>query len=57
MQRNRHPAYFECARDFTLCDHYFSEIADPSTPNHLMLICTDGVKVPSMSAWPCGDGR
>jgi phospholipase C len=33
------PVYFEYARDFTLCDNYFSEVAGPSTPNHLMLIC------------------
>lgn len=32
------PGYFKLARDFTLCDNYFSEVAGPSTPNHLMLI-------------------
>lgn len=35
------PAYFEYARGFTICDNYFSEVAGPSTPNHLMLICAD----------------
>jgi phospholipase C len=35
------PAYFAYARNFTLCDNYFSEVAGPSTPNHLMLICAD----------------
>ena len=35
------PAYFAYARRFTLCDQYFSEVAGPSTPNHLMLICAD----------------
>jgi phospholipase C len=35
------PKYFEYARDYTLCDNYFSEVAGPSTPNHLMLICAD----------------
>lgn len=35
------PAYFDYARHFTLCDNYFSEVAGPSTPNHLMLICAD----------------
>ena len=35
------PAYFALARQYTLCDHYFSEVAGPSTPNHLMLICAD----------------
>jgi len=32
------PGYFELARQYTLCDNYFSEVAGPSTPNHLMLI-------------------
>ncbi|HEY6862301.1 MAG TPA: alkaline phosphatase family protein [Burkholderiales bacterium] len=35
------PAYFAWARQFTLCDRYFSEIAGPSTPNHLTLIAAD----------------
>jgi phospholipase C len=35
------PGYFALARQFTLCDNYFSEVAGPSTPNHLMLICAD----------------
>jgi phospholipase C len=35
------PAYFGYAHSFTLCDRYFSEVAGPSTPNHLMLICAD----------------
>jgi phospholipase C len=35
------PDYFDLARRFTLCDNYFSEVAGPSTPNHLMLICAD----------------
>jgi phospholipase C len=35
------PSYFSYARQFTLCDNYFSEVAGPSTPNHLMLICAD----------------
>lgn len=32
------PAYFAYARQFTLCDRYFTDVAGPSTPNHLMLI-------------------
>jgi len=32
------PAYFAYARRCTLCDHYFTDVAGPSTPNHLMLI-------------------
>ncbi len=35
-----HP-YFALARQYTLCDRYFSEVAGPSTPNHLMLIAAD----------------
>jgi len=35
------PPYFSLARQYTLCDHYFSEVAGPSTPNHLMLIAAD----------------
>lgn len=35
------PAYFALAKQYTLCDNYFSEVAGPSTPNHLMLICAD----------------
>src|SRR5258708_924967 len=31
------PAYFSFARQFTLCDNYFTEIATQSEPNHLML--------------------
>jgi phospholipase C len=32
------PMYFKYARQYTLCDHFFSEIAGPSGPNHLMLL-------------------
>jgi phospholipase C len=35
------PAYFSYARQYTLCDNYYSDVAGPSTPNHLMLICAD----------------
>src|SRR6266849_3731247 len=35
------PGYFALGRQYTLCDNYFSEVAGPSTPNHLMLICAD----------------
>jgi len=35
------PDYFGYARKYTVCDRYFSEVAGPSTPNHLMLICAD----------------
>jgi hypothetical protein len=32
------PAYWAYARQYMLCDNYFSDVAGPSTPNHLMLI-------------------
>ncbi len=32
------PAYFAYARQFALCDRYFTDVAGPSTPNHLMLV-------------------
>lgn len=35
------PAYFAYAKQFTLCDNYFTDVAGPSTPNHLMLITAD----------------
>ena len=35
------PASFSYARKFTICDQYFTEVAGPSTPNHLMLIAAD----------------
>jgi len=35
------PAYFAYARQYTLCDNYFTDVAGPSTPNHLMLIAAD----------------
>ena len=35
------PAYWAFAREFTLCDNFFTDVAGPSTPNHLMLITGD----------------
>src|SRR2546430_7519551 len=35
------PAYFSYARKFCLCDNYYTDVAGPSTPNHLMLLCAD----------------
>ena len=32
------PDYFSFAKQFTLCDNYFTEVASQSEPNHLMLI-------------------
>lgn len=34
-------AYFAAARQFSLCDNYFTEIASQSEPNHLVLIAAD----------------
>jgi phospholipase C len=33
--------YFTYAKNFTLCDNFFSDVAGPSTPNHLMLVTAD----------------
>jgi len=35
------PHYWGYAKQFTLCDNYFTDVAGPSTPNHLMLIMAD----------------
>lgn len=35
------PAYFSYARQFTLADNYYTDVASDSTPNHLMLITAD----------------
>ena len=32
------PGYWALAEQYTLCDRYFTDVAGPSTPNHLMLI-------------------
>ena len=35
------PSYWDLASTYTVCDHYFTDVAGPSTPNHLMLIMAD----------------
>jgi phospholipase C len=35
------PNYFALAKQFTLCDNYYTDVAGPSTPNHLMVIAAD----------------
>ena len=35
------PSYFAYARQFVLCDTYYTDVAGPSTPNHLMLLAAD----------------
>lgn len=32
------PNYWKIAREFTLCDHFFSDVRGPSHPNYLMLV-------------------
>jgi phospholipase C len=48
------PDYFALARQYTLCDHFFSEVAGPSTPSHLMLITADSpvINNPPFSTTP-----
>jgi phospholipase C len=35
------PGYFQYAQQFTLCDNYYTDVAGPSTPNHLMVVAAD----------------
>jgi len=35
------PNYFALAKQFTICDNYYTDVAGPSTPNHLMVIAAD----------------
>jgi phospholipase C len=48
------PTYFALARQYTICDHFFSEVAGPSTPGHLMLIAADSpvINNPPFSSTP-----
>jgi len=39
------PVYWGYAQQFTLCDNYFTDVAGPSTPNHLMLIMADSALI------------
>jgi phospholipase C len=41
FQQQDIPRYWSYASQFTLCDNYFTDVAGPSTPNHLMLIMAD----------------
>jgi phospholipase C len=41
--------YWSYASQFTLCDNYFTDVAGPSTPNHLMLIMADSPLVDNPS--------
>src|SRR2546427_7529688 len=39
------PHYWGYAQQYTLCDNYFTDVAGPSTPNHLMLIMADSALI------------
>ncbi len=39
------PIYWDYAQKFALCDNYFTDVAGPSTPNHLMLIMADSALI------------
>ena len=43
------PHYWSYANQFTLCDNYFTDVAGPSTPNHLMLIMADSALIDNPS--------
>ena len=44
------PGYFALARQYTLCDNYFTEVASQSEPNHLMLIAAESPVIDNSSA-------
>ena len=49
FQQKDIPRYWSYANQFTLCDNYFTDVAGPSTPNHLMLIMADSPLVDNPS--------
>ena len=44
------PAYFAYARQYTLCDNFFTQVASQSEPNHLMLIAAASPIIDNSSA-------
>jgi len=50
------PQYFAYARQFTLCDNYFTDVAGPSTPNHLMLVAADSPIIANPPSYRRGGG-
>jgi len=44
------PLYWSYASQYTLCDNHFTDVAGPSTPNHLMLIMADSPLVNNPSS-------
>jgi phospholipase C len=51
------PVYWAWARAFTLCDSYFTDVAGPSTPNHLMLVAADSPIIENPHPAPLFDMR
>ena len=49
FQQGDIPHYWSYASQFTLCDNYFTDVAGPSTPNHLMLIMADSALIDNPS--------
>src|SRR6266568_2161605 len=49
------PAYFAYAKQFTLCDAYYTDVAGPSTPNHLMLLTADSPVIDNPQGNPVYD--
>jgi phospholipase C len=43
------PHYWSYASQFTLCDNFYTDVAGPSTPNHLMLIMGDSALIDNPS--------
>ena len=50
-------AYWKFAGQFALCDNYFTDIAGPSTPNHLMLITADSPVVDNIHESSAQDAK
>ena len=49
------PTYFAYGRQFSLCDNYFTDVAGPFTPNHLMLLTADSPVIDNPSGNPIYD--
>jgi len=49
------PKYWGWARSFTLCDSYFTDVAGPSSPNHLMVIAADSPIIENPHSAPLFD--
>ena len=49
------PAYFAYAKQFTLCDNYFTDVAGSSTPNHLMVVAAASPVIDNPSGNPVYD--